>query len=303
MAAPEVFRRAVCAVVDSVGLALDRAGVASSDVAWFVPHQANARIIEVADRSAQHVSGAHSGQHRAPGSAMTTRVALVTGASRGIGRATATALAAAGNRVAFCYSSDDDGAKTTQSEIEQAGGDALALRCDVTDGSAVDATFSTIEDAWGPVALLVNNAGINRDGLVARMTDDDWNDVLRTNLTAAFFTIRRASRPMVKARFGRIVNVSSVSGHMGSPGQVNYSAAKAGLLGVTRAIARELAPRNVTCNVVAPGAIDTAMTAGLDDEWRARAEAAIPLARFGTVDEVAAMIAFLCSDAAGYVTG
>jgi 3-oxoacyl-[acyl-carrier protein] reductase len=135
------------------------------------------------------------------------------------------------------------------------------------------------------------------------MSDEAWSDVLDTNLTGAFHTIRRASGPMMKARFGRIVNMSSVGGHIGGPGQANYSAAKAGLLGLSRAVARELAPRNVTCNVVAPGPIVTAMTEGLSDDWQAAATAAVPLARFGTVEEVAAAVAFLCSEPAGYITG
>jgi 3-oxoacyl-[acyl-carrier protein] reductase len=181
------------------------------------------------------------------------RTAFVTGGSRGIGRACAIALAEHGHRVAFCYSTDEAGAKETQAGIEAAGADALAIRADVTDHSAVDEAFSEIESSWSPVELLVNNAGTAHDGLVARMSDDQWHQVLQTNLTAAFHTIRRASGRMMRARFGRIVNVSSVAGQSGQSGQANYSAAKAGLLGLTRSVARELAPRHVTCNVVAPG--------------------------------------------------
>ena len=151
--------------------------------------------------------------------------------------------------------------------------------------------------------MLVNNAGINRDGLLVRMTDEQWRAVLDTNLTGAFHTIRRATPAMMKARYGRIVNVSSVGGHLGTAGQANYAAAKAGLVGLTRSVARELARRNITCNVVAPGPIVTAMTDDMPAEWRAQAEAAVPLGRFGTAEECAAVIAFLCSDAAGYVTG
>ena len=231
------------------------------------------------------------------------RTAFVTGGSRGIGRACAVALAAAGHRVAFCYSSDHEGAKESQAAVEAAGGEALAVQADVSDSASVDAAFGEIEGAFGPVELLVNNAGIARDGLIARMSDDQWDAVLRTNLGGAFHTIRRAAPKMMRARFGRIVNVSSVSAHAGQAGQANYSAAKAGLVGLSRAVARELAPRNVTCNVVAPGPIVTAMTEALPDDWRAWATQTVPLGRLGTPEEVGAVVAFLCSDLAGYVTG
>jgi len=231
------------------------------------------------------------------------RVAFVTGGSRGIGRACAVALADAGHQVAFCYSSDEDGAKETRGAVEETGRDALAVCADVRDSEAVDAAFGEIEETLGPVELLVNNAGTNQDGLVARMSDEQWQRVLDTNLTGAFHTIRRAAPKMMRARWGRIVNVSSVVGQGGGPGQANYAAAKAGLLGLTRSVARELAPRNVTCNVVAPGPIVTAMTESLSEEWQGKAEESVPLGRFGTPDEVGAVVAFLCSDAAGYVTG
>jgi 3-oxoacyl-[acyl-carrier protein] reductase len=231
------------------------------------------------------------------------RVAFVTGASRGIGRACAVALADAGHTVAFCYSRDEDGAKETRSAVEASGRDALAVCADVRDPAAVDAAFGEIEETLGGVEVLVNNAGANHDGLVARMTDEAWQHVLDTNLTGAFHTIRRAAPKMMRARWGRIVNLSSVVGHAGMAGQANYAAAKAGLLGLTRSVARELAPRNVTCNVVAPGPIVTAMTERLSEEWQGKAEESVPLGRFGTPDEVGAVVAFLCSDAAGYVTG
>ena len=232
-------------------------------------------------------------------------VAFVTGGSKGIGRACVLALAAAGNRVAFCYATDHDGAKDTQAAVEAAGGTALALalQADVADAESVDAAFAEIEAAFGPATVLVNNAGVTRDGLLMRMSDDNWNDVIGTNLTGAFHTIRRATPKMMKARYGRIVNVSSVSGQTGQAGQANYSAAKAGLVGLTRAAARELASRGITCNVVAPGPIVTAMTEGLPEEWHAAIEATVPLGRLGTAEEVAAVVAFLCSPEAAYVTG
>jgi 3-oxoacyl-[acyl-carrier protein] reductase len=232
-----------------------------------------------------------------------SRIAFVTGASRGIGRATAVALANDGHRVAFCYGGDETGAKETQAAIEELGRDALVLQADVADTAAVDRAFAEIESTWGPVHILVNNAGIARDGLIARMTDEQWDVVVQTNLTGAFHTIRRATRGMMKSRYGRIVNVSSASGQLGAPGQANYAAAKAGLVGLTRSVARELASRNVTCNVVAPGPIVTAMTESMPDDWRAWAEGAVPLGRLGTTEECAAVVAFLCSEAAGYVTG
>ncbi len=230
-----------------------------------------------------------------------SRTALVTGASRGIGRAITLELARAGHQVACCSSSD--AAKETQAEIEADGGTALAVQADVGDADAVDGAFTEIEGAFGPVEVLVNNAGVTADGLIARMSDDQWGDVLRTNLTGAFHTIRRATPKMMKGRWGRIVNVSSVSGQAGAPGQANYSAAKAGLLGLSRAIARELAPRGITCNIVAPGPIVTGMTDAMPAEWRVAMEATVPLGRLGSPEEVAAVVAFLCSEPAGYVTG
>ncbi|MFP5316887.1 MAG: 3-oxoacyl-[acyl-carrier-protein] reductase [Acidimicrobiia bacterium] len=235
---------------------------------------------------------------------MTGRIALVTGGSRGIGRACAVALAAGGHRVAITYGSDDDGAAETVAEAEKAGAEAMAAKADVGDPAAVDAAFAEVESAWGgKVEVLVANAGINRDGLVLRMTDDQWGDVLRTNLTGVFHAVRRAAPGMVRGRWGRIVTMSSVVAMSGLPGQVNYAATKAGLVGFTRSLARELATRNITANVVAPGPIVTAMTDALGEARREEMRSQVPLGRWGTPEEVAAVVAFLCSDAAAYVTG
>jgi 3-oxoacyl-[acyl-carrier protein] reductase len=231
------------------------------------------------------------------------RVAFVTGASKGIGRAVAIDLARAGHSVGFCYGTDLEGAQETQSAVEAEGAKAVAVQADVSDPAAVDAAFGEVEAAFGKVTILVNNAGIARDGLVARMSDDQWQAVIDTNLTGAFNTIRRATPGMMRERFGRIVNVASVSAQSGQAGQANYAAAKAGLLGLSRSIARELAPRNITCNVVAPGPIVTAMTGDMPAEWKDQIEKAVPLGRFGTPEECAAVVAFLCSEAASYVTG
>jgi 3-oxoacyl-[acyl-carrier protein] reductase len=231
------------------------------------------------------------------------RVAFVTGASRGIGRAIAIALARAGHPVGFCYGSDAAGAEETRAAVEHEGVKALAVQADVTEPTAIDAAFSAVESEFGRITILVNNAGISHDGLVARMTDDHWRAVIDTNLTGAFNTIRRATPGMMRERYGRIVNISSVVGQAGQAGQANYAAAKAGLLGLSRSIARELAPRHITCNVVAPGPIVTAMTDDMPAEWQSQIEAAVPLGRFGTADECASVVAFLCSDAASYVTG
>lgn len=231
------------------------------------------------------------------------RVAFVTGASRGIGRATALALGGAGHRVAVGYASDQVAAEKVCAELAEVGGEARPVRVDVADAGSVDAAFTGVEDAWGSVEILVNNAGITRDGLLVRMSDRQWSDVLRTNLDGAFHVSRRATPSMMRARFGRIVNVSSVAALAGAAGQANYAAAKAGLVGLARAIARELAPRGITCNTVLPGPIETDMTASLGQDRRSELAAEVPLGRFGDPDEVAAAVAFLCSDAASYVTG
>ena len=231
------------------------------------------------------------------------RVALVTGASRGIGRAVAIELGRLGHPVACGYGSDADAAAETVAAVEAHGAKALAVSVDICDVDAVDTAFGEIEGSLGPVEVLVNNAGITRDGLLARMSDEQWSAVVDTNLGGAFHTIRRATPKMMRARYGRIVNISSVSGQMGTPGQANYSAAKAGLLGLSRAVARELASRGITCNVVAPGPIVTAMTYAMPADWREAIQATVPLGRLGTPEDVAAVVGFLCLDAAGYVTG
>jgi 3-oxoacyl-[acyl-carrier protein] reductase len=218
-------------------------------------------------------------------------VVLVTGGSKGIGRGIAERLAAAGHRVAATYRSGD------------VPPGVLGVRCDVTDSAQVDAAFTEVEGALGPVEVLVANAGITRDGLLMRMSDEDWDAVLATNLTGAFRVARRAARPMVKARFGRIVFISSVVGQLGSAGQINYAASKSGLVGLARSLARELGSRGVTANVVAPGFIQTDMTAVLSEEQVKSYGEQIPLRRLGSVGDVAGTIEFLAGDAAGYITG
>jgi 3-oxoacyl-[acyl-carrier protein] reductase len=228
------------------------------------------------------------------------RVAFVTGASGGIGRACASALAEAGHRVAIGYSGNDEGARVTAKEC---GDDAFVVQLDVADPASVDAAFAAVEERLGAVEILVNNAGVTRDGLLMRMSDEHWNTVLRTNLDGAFHCIRRATPKMMRARFGRVVNIGSVAGLSGGAGQANYAAAKAGLVGLSRATARELASRGITCNVVAPGPVTTAMTDALPADRRAELAQQVPLGRFGTTEEVAATVAFLTSDLAGYITG
>lgn len=231
------------------------------------------------------------------------RVALVTGASRGIGRATAIALAESGTRIAVGYATDPDAAADTVGMISAAGGESFPVQIAVDNATSIDTAFATIESELGAVEILVNNAGVTHDGLIVRMRDEHWDDVLAVNLSGAFRTIRRAVPKMMRARFGRIVNVSSVVAHVGGPGQANYSAAKAGLLGLSRSVARELAPRSITCNVVAPGPITTEMTAAMGDTWNAGVAALVPLGRPGTPEECASAIAYLSSDAAAYITG
>jgi 3-oxoacyl-[acyl-carrier protein] reductase len=228
---------------------------------------------------------------------------LVTGASRGIGRAIAVALAKQGAFVIVNYSSSPEAAQETLSVIRENGGDGELLQFSVQDSQAVENAFDGIKSRHGQLDILVNNAGISRDGLVLRMKDEEWLATLAVNLNGAFFCSRAAARMMLKSKWGRIVNISSVVGEMGNAGQVPYVSSKAGLLGLTKALAKELASRNVTVNAVTPGFIETDMTAALDDKLRDEHMKAIPLGRYGQADEVAQLVAFLSSDASAYITG
>lgn len=230
---------------------------------------------------------------------LTARVALVTGSTRGIGRAIAETLTACGARVAVVGRD----AGTAQSVAEQVGRDARGFGCDVSDTAAVTAMVADVERAFGSLDILVNNAGLTRDNILLRLKDDDWDAVLDANLRGAFATIRAASRGMLKRRWGRIINVASVVGLIGNKGQANYAASKAGLIGLTKSVAKELASRNILANCVAPGFIDTDMTAAMSAEARAALTAQIPLERLGTPANIAAMVAFLASEHAAYITG
>jgi 3-oxoacyl-[acyl-carrier protein] reductase len=225
--------------------------------------------------------------------------ALVTGASRGIGAAVARALAEDGWPVGVNYRSDASGAERVADSIAAAGGTAMPVRADVSDSDAAAGLFAEVEERFGPVLVLVNNAGVRADGLSPQLADDDWHRVIDTNLSAAFWTTRRALGPMLRARFGRIVNVASVVGPRANAGQSNYAASKAGLIGFTRTVAAEVARRGVTVNAVAPGFVATEMTSDVPAEVLA----AVPARRAGTPEEVAACVRFLAGEAAGYVTG
>lgn len=225
--------------------------------------------------------------------------ALVTGGSRGIGAAVARALAAEGWAVGVNYRSGADAAASVVDAIEAAGGRALAVPGDVAEPSAADALLGAVEKRFGPVLVLVNNAGVREDGLAVQIDDEAWDRVLDTNLSGAFRLTRRALRPMIKARFGRIVNVASVVGPRASPGQANYAASKAGVIGMTRTVAAEVARRGVTVNAVAPGLVDTDMTKDLSSDILD----SVPARRAGTPEEVAACVRFLASEEAAYVTG
>jgi len=233
---------------------------------------------------------------------MKGRIALVTGAGQGIGRACALDLAAAGARVVVAARSVDK-LEAVAAEIVAAGGEAHAVALDVGSADSVTAAFKQVQKDVGAVEILVNNAGITRDGVAVRMSEEDWGAVLETNLTGAFRCAKAAMRGMMKARWGRIVNVTSVVGQSGSPGQANYVSSKAGLIGLTKSLALELAPRGVTVNAVAPGFIETAMTDVLPEEHKSHILDRVPLGRIGSGAEIAAAVRFLASDEASYVTG
>jgi 3-oxoacyl-[acyl-carrier protein] reductase len=243
-----------------------------------------------------------------PASPRNDGCALITGASRGIGAATARALAEEGWSVGVNYSRDREGAEGIASSIEESGGTAVAIGADVSDADAAERMVSEIGERLGPVLVLVNNAGITADNLSMRLSDEDWDRVLEVNLTAAFRLTREAIGPMMRRRFGRVINVSSVSGLRANPGQANYAASKAGLIAFTRTVAAEVARRGVTVNAVAPGLIETELTRdftsnGSDSNGSGGLLDAIPARRTGSPEEVAACIRFLASDEASYVTG
>jgi len=232
----------------------------------------------------------------------THRTALVTGAGRGIGKAIAENLAAKGVRL-ICVSKNPASCGAVADAINAAGGSAVARAIDVADGPAVEAASAELIKEFGPIDILVNNAGITRDGLLARMSEEDWNAVIQTNLSSAFHWTKAIGWPMCRSRWGRIVNISSVSGIIGNPGQANYAAAKAGLIGFTKTVAKEFARRKVTANVVAPGFIQTDMTADLSEEVQKGIADFIPMRRFGHAEDIAHATAFLCSEEAAYITG
>ena len=229
--------------------------------------------------------------------------AVVTGASRGIGRAIALRLAEQGANVAFSYKGNAAAADDAAAAITALGREALAVQADVTQPESAELLIKAALERFGRIDILVNNAGITRDDLIMRMSIEAWREVLETNLFGAFYTIKAATRPMLKARGGRIINITSVSGQAGQMGQANYSSAKAGLIGLTKATARELASRNITCNAVAPGFVLTELTQDLPEALKDELTKRTPLGRFGTPEEVAFAVAFLASDEASFITG
>lgn len=234
---------------------------------------------------------------------MSGRVALVTGSSRGIGRAVALELGRRGYRVAINYQSATEAAESAMLEIAEAGGIAAIFKADVSNQDEVKNLFDSVTKTLGAPEILVNNAGITRDNLLMRMKPEEWDDVISTNLNSVYYCTQAAIRGMMKARFGRIISMSSVTGLVGNAGQANYAAAKAGILGLTKSIAREAASRGVTANVVAPGYIETDMTAVLPEEIRSAVLSQIPAGRYGKPQDVALAVAFLASDEASYING
>ena len=234
---------------------------------------------------------------------LTGKAAVVTGGSRGIGRAIVLRLATQGADVAFSYRGNEAAAREVTAAVEALGRRAIAVQGDAAQPDAAEALVKAALDGFGKVDILVNNAGITRDDLIMRMSLDAWREVLETNLFGAFYAIKAVTRPMLKARQGRIINITSVSGQAGQMGQANYSSAKAGLIGLTKATARELASRGITCNAIAPGFVATELTASLGEDWRTRIKEQTPLGRFGEPEEIAAAVAFLASDEASYITG
>ena len=226
------------------------------------------------------------------------KVALVTGASRGIGRAIALDLANNGAQVAINYLTSGPAAEEVAGLTK-----GIPVQADVSDPQAVETMLKTVLDRWGRIDILVNNAGVNKDNLVMRMSDEEWDKIIRTSLSSAFYCSRAALRPMLRQRWGRIVNLSSIIGVRGNAGQANYAAAKAGLIGFTKSLAREVASRNITVNALAPGWIETDMVAAVPENLRKEALARVPAGRFGTPEDVAGIASFLCTDSAGYITG
>jgi 3-oxoacyl-[acyl-carrier protein] reductase len=234
---------------------------------------------------------------------LTGKVALITGGSRGIGRAIGLRLATQGADVAFSYRGNAAAAGATVGDLEALGRRALSIQADASDPESAEAVVKATLEAFGRIDILVNNAGITRDDLIMRMTPEAWREVLETNLFGAFWMTKAVTRPMLKARGGRIINITSVSGQAGQMGQANYSSAKAGLIGLTKATARELASRTITVNAVAPGFVLTELTQDLPEDLQAQITDRTPLGRFGTPEEIAAAVAFLASDEAAYITG
>ncbi len=234
---------------------------------------------------------------------LTGKTALVTGGSRGIGKAIVLRLARQGADVAFSYRGNTDAANATAAEVESLGRRALAVQADAKEQQGAESLVKAVLEAFGKIDILVNNAGITRDDLIMRMKAEDWTDVLETNLFGAFWALKACTRPMLKARSGRVINITSVSGQAGQTGQANYSSAKAGLIGLTKASARELASRGITVNAVAPGFVLTELTQDLPEALQAQITERTPLGRFGTPEEIADAVAFLASDEAAFITG